>query len=53
MIYIDGSPIQLEQEAALEVGQKIKVALIDKTGEDDWDPNDFKVIEFIKQSFSY
>lgn len=28
-----------------EVGQRVKVTLIDKTVENDWDPNGFKVKE--------
>ena len=50
MIYIDDNPIKIKNPSDFEVGQRVKVTLIDKTGENDWDPNDFKVkgIEIIK-----
>jgi len=45
IIYIDDSPIKIKDTSDFEMGQRVKVTLIDKTGEDDWDPNDFKVKE--------
>ncbi|MFC7063414.1 hypothetical protein [Halobacillus seohaensis] len=43
MVYIDKSPLKVEDTSELEVGQNVKVTFIDTTAEDDWDPNDFEV----------
>ncbi|WP_226671089.1 hypothetical protein [Metabacillus litoralis] len=45
MIYLDDRPIKIKNSSDFNIGQRVKVTLIDKTGEDDWNPDDFRVKE--------
>lgn len=47
MIYVDSRPLKVKDTSDFAIGQPVKIAFIDKTPEEDWDPNDFKVKEII------
>ncbi|MCR2805833.1 hypothetical protein [Paenibacillus soyae] len=44
---INGQSIYADNISKYEIGQKVKVTLIDTTSQDDWDPEDFKVKEIV------
>jgi hypothetical protein len=45
MIQIDGKPIKLPYVNAYEIGQKVTVTYLNKSGKDCWCPENFEVID--------
>jgi hypothetical protein len=51
IIQIEGKPIKLPYVNAYEIGQKVTVTYLNKSGEDCWCPDNFEVIDVEDMKF--
>ncbi|WP_422660604.1 hypothetical protein ACK8P5_09010 [Paenibacillus sp. EC2-1] len=50
LIYVDRDPIKIKDTNEFTIGQTLRITIEDRSPDDDWNPDDFKVreIEYIE-----